>query len=93
MPLLCRKSEVQSLLESAGFSRDNPYYIVQQGKVCHVGSTVVFCDLPSIGRVKVGATVVKGRLSNCITNQNQANSNQLVTQNQAIVVEGLQSRG
>ena len=23
-----------NLLESAGFSRSNPYYVVQQGKVC-----------------------------------------------------------
>lgn len=28
-----QKSEVISLLESAGFSKSNPYYIVQQGKV------------------------------------------------------------
>ena len=28
-----QKSEVMSLLESAGFSKSNPYYIVQQGKV------------------------------------------------------------
>lgn len=28
-----RKSDVVNLLESAGFSRSNPYYIVQQGKV------------------------------------------------------------
>jgi structural maintenance of chromosome 3 (chondroitin sulfate proteoglycan 6) len=27
------KSEIQSLLESAGFSKSNPYFIVQQGKV------------------------------------------------------------
>lgn len=27
------KNEVMNLLESAGFSRANPYYIVQQGKV------------------------------------------------------------
>ena len=26
-------SEVQQLLESAGFSSSNPYYIVQQGKI------------------------------------------------------------
>lgn len=31
-----QKSEVQSLLESAGFSKSNPYYIVQQGKVSHL---------------------------------------------------------
>ena len=27
------KSEIQSLLEGAGFSKSNPYFIVQQGKV------------------------------------------------------------
>jgi hypothetical protein len=32
------KTEVMNLLESAGFSRSNPYYVVQQGKVtsCHL---------------------------------------------------------
>lgn len=29
-----RKGDVMNLLESAGFSRSNPYYIVKQGKVC-----------------------------------------------------------
>ncbi len=32
--VLCSKSDVMNLLESAGFSRSNPYYIVKQGKVC-----------------------------------------------------------
>ena len=27
------KPEVMNLLESAGFSRSNPYYVVQQGKI------------------------------------------------------------
>jgi structural maintenance of chromosome 3 (chondroitin sulfate proteoglycan 6) len=31
-----QKAEVQSLLESAGFSKSNPYYIVQQGKVANL---------------------------------------------------------
>lgn len=31
--MVCRKTEVMNLLESAGFSRSNPYYVVQQGKV------------------------------------------------------------
>jgi len=31
-----QKSEVASLLESAGFSKSNPYYIVQQGKVSNL---------------------------------------------------------
>jgi structural maintenance of chromosome 3 (chondroitin sulfate proteoglycan 6) len=30
------KSEITSLLESAGFSKSNPYYIVQQGKVANL---------------------------------------------------------
>lgn len=29
----CRKTEVMQLLETAGFSRANPYNVVQQGKV------------------------------------------------------------
>ena len=37
--MLCprRKTEVVNLLESAGFSRANPYYVVQQGKVIRLG--------------------------------------------------------
>ena len=36
--LICcyRKTEVMNLLESAGFSRANPYYVVQQGKVSYL---------------------------------------------------------
>ena len=34
--LACRRTEVVNLLESAGFSRANPYYVVQQGKVCRL---------------------------------------------------------
>ncbi|KAL3680515.1 hypothetical protein R1sor_023471 [Riccia sorocarpa] len=30
--VIIRKTEVMNLLESAGFSRSNPYYVVQQGK-------------------------------------------------------------
>lgn len=30
------KGEVMSVLESAGFSRSNPYYIVPQGRVTHL---------------------------------------------------------
>lgn len=29
------RNDVMNLLESAGFSRSNPYYIVKQGKVCY----------------------------------------------------------
>jgi hypothetical protein len=30
---MVRKNDVMSLLESAGFSKSNPYYIVPQGRV------------------------------------------------------------
>lgn len=29
----CSKAEVINLLETAGFSRANPYYVVQQGRI------------------------------------------------------------
>ena len=32
------KTDVMNLLESAGFSRSNPYYIVKQGRVCKIRS-------------------------------------------------------
>ena len=32
------KSEVMNLLESAGFSRSNPYYVVQQGKIASMAT-------------------------------------------------------
>lgn len=38
MRVYCRKNDVMNLLESAGFSRSNPYYIVKQGKVRTGGS-------------------------------------------------------
>lgn len=33
------KADVMNLLESAGFSKSNPYYIVPQGRVCPVPET------------------------------------------------------
>jgi hypothetical protein len=32
-PNNCSKAEVINLLETAGFSRANPYYVVQQGRI------------------------------------------------------------
>ena len=44
-----RKTEVMNLLESAGFSRANPYYIVQQGKVSDLlTASRVSSTLPSL---------------------------------------------
>ena len=42
MKLFSRKTDVMNLLESAGFSRSNPYYIVKQGKVCVCVRVYVF---------------------------------------------------
>ena len=36
------KSDVMNLLESAGFSRSNPYYIVKQGKVWILSNSWMF---------------------------------------------------
>ena len=36
------RSDVMNLLETAGFSKSNPYYIVKQGKVC-VCACVAVC--------------------------------------------------
>lgn len=33
------KADVMNLLESAGFSKSNPYYIVPQGRVCSILET------------------------------------------------------
>ena len=39
------KSDVMNLLESAGFSRSNPYYIVKQGRVSWRGQGFsIFAD-------------------------------------------------
>ena len=31
---MSRRQEIANMLETAGFSKSNPYYIVEQGKVC-----------------------------------------------------------
>lgn len=41
------RTEVFNLLESAGFSRSNPYYIVQQGKVAKL------CGMSDVGRLEL----------------------------------------
>ena len=43
------KTEVQNILESAGFSRSNPYYIVQQGKI---NSLATMTDLARLNLLK-----------------------------------------
>ena len=37
------KADVMNLLESAGFSKSNPYYIVPQGRVSGSSDLSVFC--------------------------------------------------
>lgn len=57
-----QKQEVQSLLESAGFSKSNPYYIVQQGKVANL---CVMKDQDRLNLLKevAGTTVYEERRS------------------------------
>jgi len=40
--IMSSKTEVMNLLESAGFSRSNPYYVVQQGKVTSTDLVIRF---------------------------------------------------
>lgn len=47
LKIVYSKTDVMNLLESAGFSRSNPYYIVQQGKVCLGGPRTYRCQLSS----------------------------------------------
>ena len=47
------RSEVMNLLESAGFSRANPYYIVKQGKINQMATA------PDSQRLKLLREVVK----------------------------------
>lgn len=60
-----QKSEVASLLESAGFSKSNPYYIVQQGKVANL---CVMKDKDRLNLLKevAGTTVYEERRSESI---------------------------
>ena len=39
------KADVMNLLESAGFSKSNAYYIVPQGRVCIPQTSFHFCSL------------------------------------------------
>ena len=41
------QSEMESFLETAGFSRDNPYYMVEQGSVKQI------CELSDAGRLRL----------------------------------------
>lgn len=43
------RSDVMNLLESAGFSRSNPYYIVKQGKVIHLLHIILLLCMPHYG--------------------------------------------
>ena len=50
------KTEVMNLLETAGFSRSNPYYVVQQGRImemAHMSDTKRLDLLKDIGGTKV----------------------------------------
>lgn len=57
-----QKSEVISLLESAGFSKSNPYYIVQQGKVANL-CTMKDADRLQLLKEVAGTNVYEDRRS------------------------------
>ncbi|KRX76560.1 Structural maintenance of chromosomes protein 3 [Trichinella sp. T6] len=54
------KQEVQSLLESAGFSKSNPYYIVKQGKINELATA------PDSYRLKLLREVAEARVEKII---------------------------
>jgi structural maintenance of chromosome 3 (chondroitin sulfate proteoglycan 6) len=70
-----QKQEVQSLLESAGFSNSNPYYIVQQGKVANL---CVMKDSDRLNLLKevAGTTVYEERRSESLKIMQETSSKQ-----------------
>lgn len=70
-----QKSEIISLLESAGFSKSNPYYIVQQGKVANL---CVMKDKDRLNLLKeiAGTTVYEERRSESLKIMQDAISKQ-----------------
>jgi structural maintenance of chromosome 3 (chondroitin sulfate proteoglycan 6) len=54
------KVEISNLLENAGFSKSNPYYIVQQGKVSHL-CTMKDSDRLNLLKEIAGTTVYEER--------------------------------
>eukprot|EP01038_Epipyxis_sp_PR26KG_P004963 gene4963-6938_t len=75
-----QKSEVISLLESAGFSKSNPYYIVQQGKVSNL---CVMKDQDRLNLLKevAGTTVYEERREESLKiMQDTANKQQKVNE-------------
>ena len=70
-----QKNEVSSLLESAGFSKSNPYYIVQQGKV---SALCVMKDSDRLNLIKevAGTTVYEERRAESLQIIQDAHSKQ-----------------
>lgn len=74
-----QKQEVMSLLESAGFSKSNPYYIVQQGKVSNL---CVMKDADRLNLLKevAGTTIYEERRAESLKiMQDTANKQEKVT--------------
>jgi structural maintenance of chromosome 3 (chondroitin sulfate proteoglycan 6) len=70
-----QKSEIANLLESAGFSKSNPYYIVQQGKVSRL------CLMTNKDRLELlkeiaGTTVYEDRRTESLKIMNDSASKQ-----------------
>ncbi|KAK6200380.1 RecF/RecN/SMC [Scheffersomyces amazonensis] len=66
------RSDVMNLLESAGFSRSNPYYIVPQGKITSLTNSKNGERLLLLKEVS-GATVFENKLKESIKEMNNSN--------------------
>lgn len=70
-----RKSEIMNLLESAGFSRSNPYYIVPQGRVTAITNSKDSERLELLKDV-AGAKVFEKKMKDSVKEMNSANKKQ-----------------
>ncbi|KAK6462230.1 RecF/RecN/SMC [Scheffersomyces coipomensis] len=66
------RSDIMNLLESAGFSRSNPYYIVPQGKITSLTNSKNSERLTLLKEVS-GATIFENKLKESIKEMNNSN--------------------
>lgn len=65
------RSDIMNLLESAGFSRSNPYYIVPQGRITSLTNSKDHERLTLLKEVS-GATVFESKLKESVKEMNQS---------------------
>ncbi|KAI5953278.1 SMC3 [Candida jiufengensis] len=66
------RSDIMNLLESAGFSKSNPYYIVPQGRITSLTNSKDHERLTLLKEVS-GATVFENKLKESMKEMNQSN--------------------